>query len=326
MLNMKWKWPIGRRIFLSLLWMMSLMGGLVFGHSSNWRLMDLQANCKDSAARIPMAIGTNLSSRSDRPVVVGADRIGSAVAHQPRYPVPSPAVSAALKMLQARGKTLHNFSANLKVTVHHLRTDEKDMNIGKIWYLRKGRATEFDIRFNMLVVDGAIARHHADHDIIFDGRWLIDRNGSAKIYRKIQLVGTGKDFNPLRLGRGPIPIPIGQRPAMVLQEFHVRLVPNQARATGNVSQPRLIHLRLVPRDKRAFAFVQLDFWINPALALPVKIERIDPDGTPTVAVLSKIKINHPMRHNFHVAAPAPGSGWTVDIEPLKPTTTGIDTK
>lgn len=255
---------------------------------------------------------------------VGTARAGVTVAPpKPGHLGPSAAVLAALKMLQARGQTLHNFSADLKVTVHHLRTDEKDMNIGKIWYLRKGGTTEFDIRFNMLVVDGAIARHHADHDIIFDGRWLIDRNGAAKIYRKIQLVGRGQKFNPLRLGQGPIPIPIGQSSAMVLREFHVSVVPNQAHAAGEAAKPQFIHLRLVPRDKRAFAFIQMDFWINPVLSLPVKIERIDPDGTPTVAVLSKIKVNHSMRHNFHVAAPTSGSGWTVDVEPLKASTNSI---
>ena len=283
--RMNWKWSSGRRMILSLLWMLSLIGP-----------------------------------------VAGANQTEVTAAHKLGSPQPSSAVSAALQMLQARGKTLHNFSADLKVTVHHLRTDEKDMNIGKIWYLRQGRATKFDIRFNMLVVDGAIARRHADHDIIFDGRWLIDRNGSAKIYRKIQLVGAKKDFNPLRLGRGPIPIPIGQRPAMVLREFHVRIIPNQTPAKGPAPKVCFIHLRLVPRDKRAFAFIELNFWINPVLALPVKIERIDQDGTPTVAVLSKIKINQRMRHNFHVAAPARGSGWTVDIEPLKPSSRAVDAK
>lgn len=259
-------------------------------------------------------------------VAWGADHAGAMLARKPADAQPTPRVLAVLNMLQARGKSLHNFSADLKVTVHHLRTDEKDVNIGKIWYLRKGTTTEFDIRFNLLVVDGAIARHHADHDIIFDGRWLIDRNGSAKIYRKIQLVGDGKKFDPLRLGQGPIPIPIGQKPATVLRDFHVHILPDKALPRGHGSAVRLIQLRLTPRDKRAFSFVQLDFWINPILALPVKIQRIDSDGTPTVAVLDHLKINWPMKHNFHVTTPARGSGWTVDVEPLKKSRSGTPTR
>jgi len=211
-----------------------------------------------------------------------------------------------LKALQQRGTTLHNFQAHLVVQVHHLRTDEKDMNIGHIWYQRSHGKTRFDIRFNMLVVDGAIAKRHADHDIVFDGHWLIDRNGSAKIFRKIEIAPPGKKFNPLRLGQGPIPIPIGQKPSDVQKEFHIQLLKNKK------MPPHTVGLKLIPRDKSAFTFVEVDFWINTRTWLPVKIIRTDPDGTPTTARLSKIVINKTMRHDFHLSPP--GSGWTVVVK------------
>ena len=211
-----------------------------------------------------------------------------------------------LKALRQRGKTLRNFQAHLVVQVHHLRTDEKDMNIGHIWYQQSNGTTRFDIRFNMLVVDGAIAKRHADHDIVFDGRWLIDRNGSARIFRKIEIAPPGKKFNPLRLGQGPIPIPIGQKPADVEREFHVQLLKNKK------MPPHTVGLKLIPRDKSAFTFVDVDFWINTHVWLPVKIIRTAPDGTPTTAILSKIVLNKPMRHDFHLSPP--GSGWTVVVK------------
>lgn len=211
-----------------------------------------------------------------------------------------------LKALQQRGKTLRNFQAHLVVQVHHLRTDEKDMNIGHIWYQQKYATTRFDIRFNMLVVDGAIAKRHADHDIVFDGHWLIDRNGSAKIFRKIEIAPSGTKFNPLRLGQGPLPIPIGQKPADVEKEFHVQLLKNKQ------MPPNTVGLKLIPRDKTAFTFVEVDFWINTHDWLPVKIIRTDPDGTPTTALLSKIVLNKPMRHDFHLSPP--GRGWTVVVK------------
>ena len=211
-----------------------------------------------------------------------------------------------LKALRQRGKTLRNFQAHLVVRVHHLRTDEKDMNIGHIWYQQSNGTTRFDIRFNMLVVDGAIAKRHADHDIVFDGRWLIDRNGSAKIFRKIEIAPPGRKFNPLRLGQGPIPIPIGQKPSDVEKEFHVELLKNKK------MPPHTIGLKLIPRDKSAFTFVDVDFWINTHVWLPVKIIRTAPDGTPTTAILSKIVLNKSMRHDFHLSPP--GSGWTVVVK------------
>lgn len=245
----------------------------------------------------------------------------SAATHSKSIPLPRTAseatttaadklrIIAILKGLQSRGKTLHNFQAHLVVKVHHLRTDEKDMSIGHIWYQQQHGKTEFDIRFNILVVDGAIAKRHADHDIVFDGHWLIDRNGSAKIFRKIEIAPPGRKFNPLRLGQGPIPIPIGQKPSDVEKEFHINLLRDKA------MPPHTVGLQLIPRDLSAFTFTEVDFWINTQSWLPIKIIRTDPDGTPTTATFSKMVINNKaMRHNFHLSPP--GSGWTVQIRPF----------
>ncbi len=222
-------------------------------------------------------------------------------------PVP-PAVYKWLRSLDERGQTLHNFSADIRMSVHHLRTDEKDINIGRIWYQTLKGRTRFDIRFNVLVVDGAIARRHANHDIVFDGRWLIDRDGAAKIYRKVQVAPPGLHYDPLKLGQGPIPIPIGQSPAAVEKNFTVSLVPAVKADAG------LIHLKLVPIDAKAFTFKRLELWIDPKLDLPVRILRIDPDSTPTLAVLTKVNVNGAMHHDFHVRPPPANAGWTIDIQ------------
>ncbi|NNM85821.1 MAG: outer membrane lipoprotein carrier protein LolA [Phycisphaerales bacterium] len=213
-----------------------------------------------------------------------------------------------LHALQDRGTTLKDFSANLRVRVHHLRTDETDINIGKIWYQRQGSTSRFDIHFDILAVDGAIARKHADHDLVFDGRWFIDRDGAAKIFRKTEVAPPGSVVNPLKLGQGPLPIPIGQDPHEVLKDFHAQLLLN---ANG------MEHLILKPRDKKVFDFDKLQFWIDPKLGIPVKIRRTDPDGTPTTATFTNIKINTGKAHDFHVHVPAPGSGWTVILQPWK---------
>ena len=231
----------------------------------------------------------------------------------PAAPAPvNPTIMHILQMLYHRGKTLKNFRAAVRVTVHHLRSGETDINIGRIWYehSRKGH-TRFDIHFSILAVDGAIARHHADHDIIFNGRWLIDRNGSAKIYRKIEIAPPGRHFNPLKLGEGPIPIPVGQRPLTVLREFHVNMPAKKTLPAHCVA------IKLTPRNPKAFTFDSLTFIINTRLKLPVSIRRVDPDGTPTTAVFSKIIINKPMHHSFHISPPPVDEGWTVTIKRIK---------
>ncbi len=234
------------------------------------------------------------------------------VARRPaRTAATSARVMRILRLLQKRAQTLHNFTADVRVKTHHLRTGETDIDIGRIWYQRRGSRTRFDIRLDTLVVDGAIAKRHADHDFIFAGRWLIDRNGAAKIFRKTPVAPPGRRVNPLELGEGPIPIPIGRNPAAVLREFTVRLVKNRRRAPG------LIHLRLTPRHKNMFTFKRLDFQIDRRIRLPVKIVRINSDGSPTTATLRHVRINQKMSHHFRIQTPPAGSGWTVEIHHWK---------
>ena len=264
-------------------------------------LLGVMRNMLVTAVVLLAVAGRGVQGAARRQSVDMAARVGN-----PNVKPQDAKILMILKALQRRGKTLRNFQAHLVVQVHHLRTDEKDMNIGHIWYQQKNATTRFDIRFNMLVVDGAIAKRHADHDIVFDGRWLIDRNGSARIFREIEIAPPGRKFNPLRLGQGPIPIPIGQKPSDVEREFHVQLLKNKK------MPPHTVGLKLIPRDKSAFTFVEVDFWINTHVWLPVKIIRTDPDGTPTTAILSKIVLNKSMRHDFHLSPP--GTGWTVVVK------------
>jgi hypothetical protein len=221
----------------------------------------------------------------------------------------SPQIESELQMLQQRGSTLQNFSADLEVTTDHARTQEEDIDIGNIHYQQGQSGTQFDIHFDELVVDGAIASRNADHDILFDGQWLIDRDGAAKVYRKSQIAPPGQKFNPLKLGEGPIPIPIGQDPAEVLREFVVTLLPSDKEHAG------LQGLRLVPHDPAAFTFTQMDFWIDPNIQLPVQIIRTDPDGDITTAALKNFQINKPMDFVFQVQPPDAASGWTVEVQP-----------
>ncbi|HMD54448.1 MAG TPA: hypothetical protein VKJ65_07870, partial [Phycisphaerae bacterium] len=220
----------------------------------------------------------------------------------------SPQIMQCLQMLQQRGSTLQNFSADLQVTTDHARTQEEDIDIGAIHYQQSAGSTQFDIHFDELVVDGAIASTNADHDILFDGQWLIDRDGSAKVYRKTQIAPPGGKFDPLKLGEGPIPIPIGQDPQEVLREFDVTLLPVDKSHAG------LEGVRLVPRDPAAFTFTQMDFWIDPKTQLPLQIIRTDPDGDVTTAALKNFQINKSMNFVFQVQPPDENSGWTVEVQ------------
>ncbi len=198
----------------------------------------------------------------------------------------SPLVWKTLGMLQRRGKTLHNFSADLLLTTSHPRTGETDENTGRVWYMKRGKIIRFAIHFDKLIVDGSVAQAHARHDIVFDGRWLVDRDARAKIFRKTELVPPGKVYNPLKLGQGPVPVPIGQNRNKVLHDFQVTVaaLPKGKRGRGALAGPNLapshtVCLRLVPKIRNVYRFKRLDVFINTKLQLPVEVVRTGVDGS-----------------------------------------------
>jgi hypothetical protein len=58
---------------------------------------------------------------------------------------------------------------------------------------------------------------------VFTGRDLIERNDNQKFYSKRCVVKEGDTRDPMRIGEGPVPLPIGQKKADILQRFEVEL-------------------------------------------------------------------------------------------------------
>lgn len=61
-------------------------------------------------------------------------------------------------------------------------------------------------------------------DYIFDGEWFLERIWSDHQAFKRQVVPPGRVADPLRIGEGPFPIPVGQRREEILSRFEAELV------------------------------------------------------------------------------------------------------
>lgn len=59
---------------------------------------------------------------------------------------------------------------------------------------------------------------------IFDGVWMAEKLPNEKLCNRQQVVPPGEQFDPLRIGEGPLPIPIGQKKADILSRFEAELV------------------------------------------------------------------------------------------------------
>jgi len=103
---------------------------------------------------------------------------------------------------------------------------------GTLWFVN-GRDAEgekrltakrkFALRFRTLLV-GDVLREE-EQTFVFDGEWLIEKNAEQKKVARWQIAPPGKDFEPLRIGSGPVPIPIGQKREDILKRYEATLVP-----------------------------------------------------------------------------------------------------
>ena len=66
----------------------------------------------------------------------------------------------------------------------------------------------------------SIGQHYA-----FDGQWVVEKTPADKQFTKRQVVPPGEDFDPLRIGEGPFPVPVGQRKADILDRFDAEILP-----------------------------------------------------------------------------------------------------
>ena len=185
----------------------------------------------------------------------------------------------------------------------------------------------FAVSFDTLIV--ADRRESIGQQYAFDGQWVVEKTPADKQFTKRQVVPPGEDFDPLRIGEGPFPVPVGQRKADILERFDAELLPG----TDELTDPSLIalaqhaglvQLRLVPKPHapQARDFEEIRIWYEPDGRLLPRIARtVTPIGDESEVVLLKPSVNEAIDPSvFSTETPPPSEGWNVSIseyrEPL----------
>ncbi len=104
-----------------------------------------------------------------------------------------------------------------------------------------------------------------------------------KVLRRIQVAAPGKEIEPMTLGKGPFPLPFGQKAGDVLERFDVTTRPLQPG-----EPPNTVYLRMVPKPKykQDVNFVELQMWIDKGLNLPIKLISRDTTKPPLVTTVT----------------------------------------
>lgn len=212
--------------------------------------------------------GTFIAAASQ---VQPAERSRAVTTSRPVDSVPrtsgDPAVDALLDRLEVKGNAIKGLSAEIVYT--HITTEpvvDRQKKIGRLLFARGEPNDRFLVHFTKLLADGVVtntAEYYA-----FDGQWYVERNDAGKNVLRRELGRRGERIDAFELGKGPFPLPFGQKRSDILWHFEVSI------AADTRSLPKgLTHLICTPRGHSSLAeeYSRVEMWVDSRLDLPVRI-------------------------------------------------------
>jgi hypothetical protein len=198
--------------------------------------------------------------------------------------------------------------------------EDAQVKEGTLLFARAEPNAKFLVHFTRLIADG-ITSERGEY-FLFDGQWLVERNDKARTIIRRQIVRPGERIDPFKLGKGPFPLPFGQRRADILGSFKVTLKPFE------VGDPRNTwHLRCVPLPESELAarYTRVEIYVDRTLELPVRVvtERVS-DGNRIEVDFKEIDAAEaPALSRFQIQQPGEKlDDFAVTEEPLPPLTDG----
>ncbi len=222
-----------------------------------------------------------------------------------------------LSRLEEADADLETLTAEVLYGKTNLLVGEEQRRLGRL-YFRQGEAEgdaaepqrQFAIEFTTLYIDDR--REEERRSFIFDGRWLVEKlpdDRPPQMFKR-EIVPPGESFDPLAIGEGPFPIPIGQKREEILRHYTAELVPP---GEGSLEEHTYhIHLERRPQAEDLLDVETLDLWYLRTNLLPVRAVAIDEAGNETKVTLAQIERNVEIGAE-HFDTTAPSDDWDVQI-------------
>ncbi|MGH7244469.1 MAG: LolA family protein [Phycisphaerales bacterium] len=248
-----------------------------------------------------------------------------------------------LAELETADQDLRALQAKIRYTRDFAIAGDTQVRTGVLWFQDVGgraatgadRKRRFAIRFDKL----AFGNREEDKTQIynFDGEWLVERFPDEKRMVKRQVVRPGETFDPLKIGEGPLPIPIGQRKDDILARYDATLLPpddgfdempaERMKELTEMAQD-CVQLMLVPRAERAETddFKEIRLWYRrqtlpngkEGRLLPRIAKTVNRADDISVVQLLDVKTNDKVELDPSVFdTKTPPDGWDVIVQPFR---------
>jgi hypothetical protein len=259
----------------------------------------------------------------------------------PGVPAPTPApqavtaaadpeVDALLDELERSAADLTGFTADLMYTKWDPVMAREENRTGRIILDSQPRPDHPPTRRIAIAFDTIYQgqrKQTSNKHYVFDGCWLAEIDFTAKTLIQHRIVAPGEQFDPLKLGEGPFPLPIGQPKTEVLARFHV----TRADLPQHASLAALKDfrgMRLTPKADapEAKQFLHVDLYYDRQSLLPVGIETVsakqvdpkDPGSRERKIVLLANVVRNPaltpeQQQMLCIIAPDPAE-WKIQVD------------
>jgi len=203
--------------------------------------------------------------------------------------------------------------ADLTMVVVDRRIGDREERSGWVAYQKRTKddPPKFRIHFNTRKL-GKGATIKARLDYAFDGNWFSIARHEIKQMQRFQVAAKGEQTEPMRLGKGPFPLPFGQKAQEVVKYYEATTRPPKP---GEPEGTRYLRLAVRKEHYKDLDAVALELWIDPKTHLPVKLTARDKQKKVTTATFRNVKTNVKLDPAKMFELPRP-PGWTEERKPL----------
>ena len=245
-------------------------------------------------------------------------------------PAPAPASAPAVRFADAdalltaverTSDSLRDFRANITLETTDDVTGDTERRLGQLVFVQeegKPATRRFAVVFEKFI-DGSGRMDERPVRYIYADGWLTEADFKQRTLVRRQLARAGEQYDPLKPGEGPVPLPIGQRRADVLARFDASLATAPDSTLLLKSARAMVGVRLKPKPGMADRdLVEASVWYDAQSLVPVGVEAQRKSGR-TVVSLRDATMNGGIdaaQQALLSLAERVTTGWRVDERPL----------
>ena len=283
------------------------------------------------------ACATDAQSAAETPKssvtpVLPIPSVPPSVPSAPAAPAPAPALATApaarfadadalLTAVERTSDSLRDFRANITLETTDDVTGDTERRLGQLVFVQeegKPATRRFAVVFEKFI-DGSGRMDERPVRYIYADGWLTEADFKQRTLVRRQLARAGEQYDPLKPGEGPVPLPIGQRRADVLARFDASLATAPISTLLLRSARPMVGVRLKPKPGMADRdLVEASVWYDAQSLVPIGVEAQRKSGR-TVVSLRDATMNGGIddaQQALLSLAEKVTTGWRVDERPL----------